>query len=53
MILELNTKKGSEVMAKIAGILSNAKRISVNSIIISAINNGVATSRCFFLIKKC
>lgn len=41
-ILELKTRNGSEVMAKIAGTLSKANRISVNSIIIRAINRGVA-----------
>tara|TARA_R110002096_G_scaffold220852_5_gene409424 strand:+ start:512 stop:694 length:183 start_codon:yes stop_codon:yes gene_type:complete len=41
-ILELNTKKGSEVMAKMAGTLSKAKSTSVNSIMTKAMNNGVA-----------
>src|SRR5690606_6211931 len=42
IMLEENTIKGSSVIAKIAGILSKAKRISVNSMIISAKNKGVA-----------
>ena len=41
-ILDVNTKKGSDVIAKIAGILSKANKISVNSIIINAIKRGVA-----------
>src|SRR5690606_26131734 len=46
MILELKTKNGSEVMAKIAGILSNAKRISVNSMITNTTNKGVNALIC-------
>ena len=41
-IFELNTKNGSEVIAKIAGTLSNAKIISITSITIKATNKGVA-----------
>ena len=51
-ILELKTINGLVVMAKIAGILSKAKRISVNSTKISTKNRGVATRRCFFFTKK-
>src|SRR5690554_6728811 len=52
MIFELNTKNGSEVMANIAGILSRANKMSVNSISISAKNKGVAIRRPRFLMKK-
>ena len=41
-ILELNTKKGSEVIAKIAGTLSTANRTSITSITIKATKSGVA-----------
>ena len=41
-ILELKTIKGSAVIARIAGILSKANRISVNSITISARKRGVS-----------
>ena len=39
-------------MAKMSGIESTAKIKSVNSITINAINKGVATNKCFFLIKN-
>ena len=51
-IFELNTKNGSVVMAKMAGMLSKAKSTSVNSINSNTRNKGVATNKCFFLIKK-
>ena len=41
-ILELKTRNGSEVIASMAGTLSKANKISVNSITIYAINKGVA-----------
>ena len=40
-ILELNTKNGSDVIAKMAGTLSKAKITSITSITIKAINKGV------------
>ena len=51
-ILELKTKKGSEVIAKIAGTLSKANKISVNSIIIKAINKGGCSSNVTYFHKK-
>ncbi|MCY1303878.1 hypothetical protein D9M70_536060 [compost metagenome] len=41
-ILEVNTRKGSVVTAKIAGMLSTAKTASLASIISSTTNIGVA-----------
>ena len=41
-ILELKTKKGSDVIAKIAGTLSKAKSISITSITNKATKSGVA-----------
>ena len=41
-IFELKTKKGSDVIAKIAGTLSNANNMSITSITISATKSGVA-----------
>ena len=41
-ILELKTKKGSEVIAKIAGTLSTANITSITSITTKATNRGVA-----------
>jgi stage V sporulation protein SpoVS len=51
-ILELKTKKGSEVMAKIAGTLSKANRISVNSMTTKAMNKGVAAVICLNMMKN-
>ena len=39
--LEVSTMNGSEVMAKIAGMLSTAKITSVTAIITSTTNSGV------------
>lgn len=52
-MLELKTKNGSEVIAKMAGTLSTANKMSITSIIISATNKGVAAVMCLFLTKKC
>jgi hypothetical protein len=41
-MLELNTRKGSEVMANIAGTLSTANNTSMTSMTTSATNKGVA-----------
>ena len=41
-ILELKTKKGSDVIASIAGTLSKANSISITSITIKATKSGVA-----------
>ena len=51
-ILDENTTKGDLVTDKTAGILSTAKRISVNSTMIKARNIGVAMIIPLFLIKK-
>ncbi len=51
-MLELKTMNGSAVIANIAGILSIAKNTSVNSIIISATNRGVACFTPFFITKN-
>ena len=51
-ILEVNTIKGSAVIAKMAGILSKANRISVSSITISATNRGVAAFTPILFTKK-
>jgi hypothetical protein len=51
-ILELKTINGSAVIAKIAGILSIAKKMSVNSMIISATKSGVANLIPSFLMKN-
>ena len=51
-MFEVKTIKGSAVIASIAGILSRAKRISVSSIIIKAINRGVARRFPSICIKK-
>lgn len=51
-MLELKTKNGSEVMAKMAGTLSKANKISVNSMTTNAIKSGVAAVICFILIKN-
>ena len=51
-IFEVKTINGSVVMAKIAGILSNANIMSVVSTTIKAINRGVATQSFPSLIKK-
>lgn len=51
-MFELKTMNGSEVMAKMAGILSNANRISVSSMINSAKNRGVAALTPILVTKK-
>lgn len=51
-ILELNTIKGLAVMAKIAGMLSSANKISLSSIITSDKNKGVAILIPLFLVKN-
>ena len=51
-ILELKTMKGSAVIAKIAGILSNANRISVNSMTTKATKSGVAAVTPIRFTKK-
>ena len=51
-ILELNTKNGSDVMAKIAGTLSTANITSITSMTTNATNNGVAAVICFLFTKN-
>ena len=51
-MLEVKTINGSAVIANIAGMLSIAKKTSVNSMIISATNNGVAYLTPFLVIKN-
>ena len=51
-ILDVNTKNGSAVIAKIAGILSNANSTSVTSITTKAVNKGVAAHICLCLMKN-
>ena len=51
-MLELKTINGSAVIAKMAGILSIAKKMSVSSIIIKATKRGVANLIPPFLMKN-
>src|SRR5690554_5186453 len=51
-MFELNTMKGSAVMARMAGMLSMAKNRSVSSMMISATNSGVAYFFPFILTKN-
>ena len=50
-IFELNTKKGSEVIAKMAGTLSKAKSMSITSITNKATKSGVAWVTLFIFIN--
>ncbi|MNG33527.1 hypothetical protein D3C84_1198000 [compost metagenome] len=50
--MELNTKNGSEVIARIAGTLSTANKTSITSITIKATNNGVAALFAVFVGMK-
>ena len=50
---EVNTRNGSRVTARIAGIESTANTTSVNSTITRATNNGVANVRPSCFTKKC
>ena len=51
-IFELNTINGSAVIARIAGMLSKANKISVSSMMSNATNRGVAARTPMRRIKK-
>jgi hypothetical protein len=52
-MLDVKIRKGSVVIAKMAGMLSKANMISVVSITIKATNSGVAARTFSLRIKKC